>query len=343
MTTTRSTEARLSAVEKALDLIFVRLDKLEGTVFATARRNGQDVKTAKCDTADEALLARVDEALTRVDDVENVVVELKSEIGANSTKMCEFERSWPALPRKPAEARYAGAVKKAPQGKHSSSNAKNGTAGAAKSKEVAKGTSKEGAKSTLSKGGTVGKRAGNGRTFGDLLRSSKERIVVVGDSLARGVGSKLVRQCASAARFDATSGANLQTIGEKIKKTDEADSHVVMIAGANNVKRGSTYADLVDEFVEALRNVMSVKCRSVTVVGLTKRYDRIGLSFERTRLAVNDKVKKLCWEAGFKYLGFDPLRNEVHDDGLHLNSAGQDKLGRKIFKHCKSSCKAFLM
>ena len=151
------------------------------------------------------------------------------------------------------------------------------------------------------------------------------------------------RQCGPVVHFDATSGAKLDEISDKVSKVDNESAHVVMIAGANDVRQASTYADLADAFVNSLRRARSAKCNSLTVVGLTKRYGQVGMAFERTRVLVNDKIRQLCWEAGFKYLGFDPLKSDVHADGLHFNSAGQIKLARKIFQHCKSSCGAFLV
>jgi len=328
MSTTRSmSDSRVAALEKAVGEILGRLEKIEAA-FSTVRQGGVEVLRVKCDTGDEAI--------ERVDQAENEVVDLMSKVEACALKLCEIEQAWPALPANSAS--YAKASSSAPNKSVAGSKASSSAPKVARVAAV--GGKSGGSRGT---GGKLGALHAAGKiTFGDRLRSTSDQILVIGDSLARGAGSKLARQCGSVVQFDATSGAKLDVIGEKISSVDDQNAHIVMIAGANNVHGASTYSDLVDAFIGSMRRIRSAKCCSVTVVGLTKRYDKVGLALERTRIRVNDKIRQLCWEAGFKYLGFDPLRSDVHADGLHFNSVGQNKLAKKIFRHCKSSCKAFL-
>lgn len=321
-------EARIVALEKALlgqtseiTEIKARLDKLE-SAFSEVRLGSESVFRVKCEKGDEAL--------RRVDETENSVGNLGSEIKACSLKLCELEQAWPALSANSA-ASYAATVRKSPRGKASNVGVGH--------RKVTGHTTK--ATDSSNRGASSG--SASKRSFGDQLRSSKDKVLVIGDSLARGAGSKLVQQCGVAARFNATSGAKLRFLGERVKNCGDENTHIVMIAGANDVGSDSTSADLIDEFVETLRVIKSAKCKSLTVVGLTKRYGSTGLAFnDRKRKLVNARVSELCFEAGFKFLNFDPLRSDVHEDGLHFNASGQVKLARKIFQHCKFSCEAFL-
>ena len=83
----------------------------------------------------------------------------------------------------------------------------------------------------------------------------------------------------------------------------------------------------------SFRNVRKLKNRKVTIVGIPKKYDLTNTQQSR-RLGLNLSIRTEYKEQGVQFLGYEPIRSRVAQDGLHLNYVGQEELARKIFKHC---------
>ena len=162
----------------------------------------------------------------------------------------------------------------------------------------------------------------------ELERCERE-VVVVGDSLARGVGYKLREQCGDMVSVKAESGAKLGVVSKFVESMDKDDNRqLVVVAGANSVEKESAEA-LLDNFgkiIDAGKNSSS----EVVMVGLVKRYD-LNQTYECKRIVVNAKLKALCRTKGAKFIEYEPERSRVHSDGLHLNFRGQIELGLRIY------------
>ena len=78
-----------------------------------------------------------------------------------------------------------------------------------------------------------------------------------------------------------------------------------------------------------------LKHRQITLIGISKRTDINSFQNSR-RIGVNKQLKEKCAEMGVKFVEFEPSNDSLARDGLHLNNAGQDELGRIIFRHCRS-------
>ena len=174
---------------------------------------------------------------------------------------------------------------------------------------------------------------GSRMSCGEILKTTKDSVLVLGDSLVRGVGDKLRAQGGKA--FDRVSkgGAKIESISDEIMKLeDDSKRHLVLIAGTNNLENDTT-TDMLVKYDKLLENARKVKHGQVTVVGLVKRYD-LRSSFETKRIVVNMKLREMCQKRHIEFLGYDPERRQMGMDRLHLNEEGQHELACRIFRHC---------
>lgn len=173
------------------------------------------------------------------------------------------------------------------------------------------------------------------QTFADKFRNkSKDTIVLIGDSLARGVGLKLEQQNHMISTRS-TSGAHIETITEEIKTMeDNDDRHLVVLAGTNNIQQEGSEV-VIAKFKCLLEASKKIKNRKVTVIGIPRRDDLSSYQNSR-RIGVNMRLEELCNEQDIEFVGYEPASSRLAKDGLHFNHLGQDELARKIFNHCKT-------
>ena len=173
----------------------------------------------------------------------------------------------------------------------------------------------------------------NSMSCGEMLRTTKESVLIVGDSIARGVGDKLRSQGGKVFDRFSRGGARIDSVGNEILKLeDDSNRHVVVMAGTNNLESDDS-SDILEQYEKLLDNARKVKHRQVTVVGIVKRYD-LRSSFESKRIVVNMRLKEMCRKKNIAFLEFDPERSQMGKDLLHLNEEGQTELAIKIFGHC---------
>jgi hypothetical protein len=170
-------------------------------------------------------------------------------------------------------------------------------------------------------------------SFAEKLKS-KDTVVVIGDSLVRGVGQCLSKDSDMFTAWS-KSGARIGHIVDEIGKLeDREDRHLVVMVGTNHIKYEGSEVVLKD-YRTLIEQCKVKKSRVVTVVGIPKRFDLNSLQ-ENRRFAVNRQLEKLCREHQVHYLSYEPGAGMMARDGLHFNWSGQDELARQIFAHCKS-------
>lgn len=172
-------------------------------------------------------------------------------------------------------------------------------------------------------------------SFGEKFKNkAKDTIVLVGDSLARGVGAKLEQQSHMVTTL-CKGGAKIEQVAEEISRLDDKeDRHLVVLVGTNNIQREGSIV-LIDKYRKLLEECKKIKNRKVSLIGIPRRSDLSSYE-ESRRIGVNLWLKELCNEYGAAFLPYEPRDNRLARDGLHLNHVGQDELGRAIFVHCKS-------
>ena len=157
---------------------------------------------------------------------------------------------------------------------------------------------------------------------------------MVGDSLARGVGTKLEQQ-SHMVTTRSRGGARIENVTEEIELLkDNPDRHLVILVGTNNVQN-ETSETIRTKYKSLLETSKKVKNRRVSVIGIPRRFDLSGYQNSR-RIGVNLQLEKMCSELEIDFIEHEPYRSRIARDGLHLNHVGQDELARKIFEHCKS-------
>lgn len=163
---------------------------------------------------------------------------------------------------------------------------------------------------------------------------AKDTIVLIGDSLARGVGSKLEQQCNIVTTMS-RGGAKIENTTEQIASLqDNEDRHLVVLVGTNNIQN-ETSETIKQKYKSLLEASKKVKNRKVSVIGIPRRFDLTAYQNSR-RIGVNLGVENLCKELGIEFILHEPYRSRLAKDGLHFNNIGQDELARKIFGHCLS-------
>ena len=261
--------------------------------FEVLESSIDDVKSSAA--ARDVVRADLEERLGKV---EEQLGELASKIEA---MILVHDKEWPALERKEDEGFTVVESKKGRRDKRSSVNEVQG-----KSPVVVPKTS-----------------------LAQKLGQSKRKVVVAGDSLARGVGHKLKEQCGDMINVRAESGAKLGAVSNFVESLDKDENRqLVVVAGANSLEKESS-VELLSNYRKTI-DAGKKSCKDVVMVGLVKRYD-LSQTYESKRIVVNTKLKALCRDSGVKFVEYEPERSRVHRDGLHLNFRGQNELGRMIF------------
>jgi hypothetical protein len=265
-------------------------------------------------------------------EVKSVVDDLSSQVVAVSLKLQDFEKEWPTVR----------------QAQRMSCKATDGTQSRQPSvrydaREIKVQERSEGSKLPSSKVSEAAERSSNlvacGRDnkpvgpkvpWGRRIKVSKRKIVVLGDSLARGAGYKIKEQCGSLVEVNAVGGAKLGEIRERISgMSEDPTKALVIVAGANNMEHDDSRL-MIDNYLRLVDDAKKVT-DDIVIVGLVKRYD-LGPRYEAKRIVINNKLRQASEpeQKDFKFVEYEPERRKVHKDGLHLNHLGQVELGGKI-------------
>src|SRR3989442_1729026 len=163
---------------------------------------------------------------------------------------------------------------------------------------------------------------------------SKETIVLLGDSLTRGVGAKLAYQSNMVSAI-CRPGAHIDDITEEVHKLgDNEDRHVVLLVGTNDIQ-GEGSEVILSKYKNLIGESQKIKNRKVSVVGIPRRGD-LDSFYNSRRLGVNNRLKEMCKGSNVEFLDYEPRDSWLARVGLHLNHLGQNELGFKIYQHCKS-------
>ena len=165
----------------------------------------------------------------------------------------------------------------------------------------------------------------------ERLRTCKKTVMVMGDSMARGVGGKLKQNSGSLMSTRSRGGATIEKLTREITELkDDSSRYLVVMVGTNNLENDSV-AEILEKYDKLIETCKQKQNCKVSVVGITKRYD-LKQYFETKRIVVNRKLKEKCCESEIDYIEYDPELKKMARDRLHLNEAGQEELAQKVFK-----------
>lgn len=160
-----------------------------------------------------------------------------------------------------------------------------------------------------------------------------DTIVLIGDSLTRGVGAKLEFQSNMVSTI-CKPGANIDDITNEVSRLkNKVDRHLVLLVGTNDIKKEGSVT-ILSKYKNLLDKSKKVKNKKVTIVGIPRRNDLTNFHNSR-RLGVNKYLREMCEAVNVEFIDYEPASSRLARDGLHLNHLGQDELGYKIFQNCR--------
>ena len=180
----------------------------------------------------------------------------------------------------------------------------------------------------------------------------KETVVLIGDSMLRGVGCRLERN-SNMFSSSVVGGERIERTTKRLREVSTSeDSHVVVMVGTNNLKTDNV-SEFEKKYREMLDTLKNLRCRKRSVVGIFRRA-RNGDYMNSKRLGVNESLRKLCAEFECEYIDPEEIYKSADESkfkfitttypelemldrwGLHLNYWGQDEVAAYLFKHCVS-------
>jgi len=169
--------------------------------------------------------------------------------------------------------------------------------------------------------------------LGQRCKDKKKSVLLLGDSLARGVGCQLESQCQELFVSQAFGGARIEDISKKVEEIQVSDEcHIVVMVGTNNLQSDGT-AMIMDKYKELVNKLKAKRLRKASIVEILARRDLSNYNNSK-RIAMNIQLKELCEKNEIEFLEVAVDKNSMLDSrGLHLNFSGQDKVARSIFKH----------
>ena len=279
-------EERLTVVEKTLEKILAQLklmEVLDGRIQECEKRGKESIENAKSQDSDQKIVMTSEEILSRIGvgeirnedrvvKLETQVMEIGDTVEALRVRFQEFKSEFPI----PTEIKSSekSPVQELPAA-GSSRNAESGSCG-------------------------------------EKLKVTENSVLIVGDSLTRGVGDKLKDQCGKVFERESRGGARIESITEDIKKLeDDSKRHLVVMVGTNNLESDFT-EDILVKYDRLLEELKKKKNKKVTVVGILKRYDLKGMDMKR--IWINFNLRKKFDEKGIAFLGFDPDWGQMRED-----------------------------
>jgi hypothetical protein len=174
-------------------------------------------------------------------------------------------------------------------------------------------------------------------SFRDRVKKMpRESVLLVGDSMARGMGHCLMRDgggYSGISKSIAYGGARIEDLEGRIQCLgDKPDSHLVLVVGTNNLcQEGSeVIRRRLERLIEELRKH---RYRKVSFVGILRR--RVNGYLDSRRIGINMRLQRMCEENGFEFVEGDVGVEHLARDGLHLNGEGEDYMARLVFSHCR--------
>jgi len=169
-------------------------------------------------------------------------------------------------------------------------------------------------------------------SFEELHKNKKEgTVLLIGDSLARGVGCNLKSQH-NMFVSQAFGGARIEDITKKVEEIEDNERHIVVMVGTNNLKSDGTTL-IMNKYKDLITQLQAKKFKRTSVVEILARNDLSNYINSR-RIAMNIQLKELCEKNDINFLEIAIDKDVMLDcKGLHLNFSGQDKVARSIFKH----------
>jgi len=165
-----------------------------------------------------------------------------------------------------------------------------------------------------------------------MHKNKKEgTVLLIGDSLARGVGCNLKSQH-NMFESQAFGGARIEDIAKKVEEIKDNERHIVVMVGTNNLQSDGTTM-IMNKYKDLIAQLKGKRFKQTSMVEILARNDLSNYNNSK-RIAMNIQLKELCQKNNIDFLEIAIDKDAMLDGrGLHLNFCGQDKVARSIFKH----------
>jgi hypothetical protein len=169
-------------------------------------------------------------------------------------------------------------------------------------------------------------------SFQDRVKNMpSESVLVVGDSMARGLGKCLENDGGGMVKSIAYGGAKIEDLETRVWRLgDKPESHLVLVVGTNNLcKEGSEV--IRKRFQSLMGELRKHRFRKVSFVGILRR--KVNSYLDSRRMGINLMLRRMCEENGMGFVDEDVDLGHLARDGLHLNAEGADYMARAVFSH----------
>ena len=183
--------------------------------------------------------------------------------------------------------------------------------------------------------GCQGREEQNGRRKGrgPVPIPQTNEIVVVGDSIARGIGARLQEQHGNVRVF-AKGGGRLVDAEQKVEEVAlTGDEAVLVMTGGNDIDRGDGTEEVVERYGRVVATLRSRGVKSITLVGPSTR--RHFSKYDNSKvIGINQRLSRWCRKEGTNFVeGGVSAQDKIRllaRDGVHFTRSGEDFMVRKI-------------
>ena len=179
-------------------------------------------------------------------------------------------------------------------------------------------------------------------TPGKISQREKPKIVVVGDSFAKGIASELVHNLGSAFEVigHVRPGSGMKVITELANQeitTLMKKDMVVVWGGANDIARNEANNTNANKANNIINSVKSRKHTNVFLVSVPTRFDLLSTScVNKEVITYNRKLYK--WMKQYEHVKItdsESQRKYFTRHGMHMNLAGKEVIAQRITEHIK--------
>lgn len=171
----------------------------------------------------------------------------------------------------------------------------------------------------------------------------EEETNLIGDSMVKDQGDHFINKNKQRRKLKSFPGAKVKKVTEEVKRLEERNSRYVIVhAGSNDLylkNKQISHSEAVVEELETLTDCLSVKTKRGIMIGLLPRMHSNHFELSKV-IGVNERMKKYCQQKGVEFLDiwnvFIGKRHFFKNDGIHLSTLGNIKLGEILSKKCES-------
>jgi len=162
-----------------------------------------------------------------------------------------------------------------------------------------------------------------------------QELVVIGDSIARGIGARLQEQHGRVRVFAKGGGTlvDAERKAEEISLTGE--EAIVVITGGNDIDRGDGTEEVMEGYKRMVATLRKRGVEKITLVGPSTRR-HFSAYFNSKAIGINQRLERWSAKEGFNFVkGGVSEKDKIRllaRDGVLFTREGEDSMVRKIYQ-----------